>query len=282
MEDIDQAIGQDTVKALSSGILEVPLDWISVNPHQPRKSFDEETIGQLAGSIKVHGIIQPLTLRRLSAEEYQIISGERRFRAAKLLGLEAIPAYIRLADDQTLLEMALVENIQREDLNALEVAISMNRLIDECQLTHAQLSDRLGKERSTVTNYLRLLKLPPEIQSSVKEQRISMGHARALAGIEDVGLQLMLHKETLKKELSVRALEKLIRSYQERKPVQDRGASQAMDPEIRKIQDQLSEQIGTRVKLQRNDNGSGKVVIPFRSDTELNLLIDLFEQLDTE
>lgn len=279
MEELDQAVGQDTVKALSSGILEVPLEWISVNPHQPRKSFDEATIGQLADSIRVHGIIQPLTLRRLSAEEYQIISGERRFRAAKLAGLEAVPAYIRLADDQSLLEMALVENIQREDLNALEVAISMNRLIDECQLTHAQLSERLGKERSTVTNYLRLLKLPPEIQSSVKDQRISMGHARALAGIEDVGLQLTLHKETLKKELSVRALEKLIRSYQEKKPAQEKP-TQTLDPEIRRIQDQLSEQIGTRVQLQRNENGSGKVVIPFRSDAELNLLIDLFDHLD--
>jgi ParB family chromosome partitioning protein len=234
----------------------------------------------LADSIKVHGIIQPLTLRRLSAQEYQIISGERRYRASKLAGLASVPAYIRIADDQSLLEMALVENIQREDLNAIEVAISMNRLISECDLTHEELSGRLGKERSTVTNYLRLLKLPPEIQSSVKRQQISMGHARALAGIENISLQLMLHNELLKKGLSVRALEKLIRSYQEKEPTSRSKQDSGPDPELRRIQDRLSGYIGSKVTIQRTDDGKGRIVIPFKSDTELNFLLEVFEHLE--
>lgn len=280
MEDGKQNVNpEEAIRELTAGIAEIPLAWISVNPHQPRKSFDSEALNQLKNSLEVHGIIQPLTLRRLSAEEYQLISGERRYRAAKLAGLQTVPAYIRLADDQTLLEMALVENIQREDLNALEVAFSMNRLIDECNLTHEQLSIRLAKDRSTVTNYLRLLKLPPEIQNAVRDQRISMGHARAIAGVEDLSIQLTVFRDIIQKGLSVRATEALIRSYQNVKPTPAQQ-SQAESAEMRLIQDRLSGLFGSRVKLQRNANGEGKLVISFRSDKEFNDLLETLEGLD--
>ncbi|MEL6866667.1 MAG: ParB/RepB/Spo0J family partition protein, partial [Bacteroidota bacterium] len=173
---------EDVVRTLSNTIATIPLNSIEVNPGQPRIEFDEEALQELSESIKVHGLIQPITVRRLNEQTYQLISGERRMRASKIAGLKEVPAYIRLANDQEMLEMALIENIQREDLNAIEVANSYQRLIEECELTHEALSERVGKNRSSVTNYLRLLKLPPDVQSAIKEQKISMGHARALAG----------------------------------------------------------------------------------------------------
>ena len=280
MEDEEQQDLKTLSKELSKNVAQVPIDWIRANPQQPRTDFDPEAIEGLAASIKVHGIIQPLTLRRLSDETYQIIAGERRYRAAKKAGLSEVPAYVRIADDQQLLEMALVENIQREDLNALEVAISMNRLIQECDLTHDELSGRLGKERSTVTNYLRLLKLPPDIQQAVRDKDISMGHARALAGIADVMEQLHIFKKLKADQLSVRKLEELIRSRQSGSSKQSTKSSERVDPEIKRIKDELSGIFGARVDLQRSATGAGKIVIHFKNDDGLNHILDLVESLD--
>ena len=178
-------------------IIEIPLDQINVNPFQPRNEFEKEALLELAESIKIHGVIQPITIRKMNQDSYQIISGERRFRASKLADKKTIPAYIRSTDDQGLLEMSLIENVQREDLNAIEIAISLNRLMNECALTHDKLSERISKKRSTVTNYLRLLKLPPDIQSAIKNKEISMGHAKALLSLEDVASQLLVFKQVL-------------------------------------------------------------------------------------
>ena len=281
MEEEQSQDLQSISRELSKNVAQVPIDWIQANPQQPRTEFDAEAIEGLAASIKVHGIIQPLTLRRLGDETYQIIAGERRFRAAKKAGLEAVPAYVRLADDQQLLEMALVENIQREDLNALEVAISMNRLIQECDLTHDELSGRLGKERSTVTNYLRLLKLPPDIQQSVRDKQISMGHARALAGISDVMEQLLVFRKLKAEQLSVRKLEELIRSRQSGAASRGKPSSKTeLDPELKRIKDDLSGIFGARVDLQRSASGAGKIVIHFKNDDGLNHILDLVEGLE--
>lgn len=277
-EDVDR---KTLSKELSKNVALIPIAWIEANPFQPRKDFDAESIESLAQSIKTHGIIQPLTLRRLSENNYQIIAGERRFRASKIAGLESVPAYIRLADDQLLLEMALVENIQREDLNALEVSFSMNRLIVECNLTHDQLSARLGKNRSTVTNYLRLLKLPPEIQQSVRDKGISMGHARALAGITDLVEQLYIFKKLRSEELSVRKLEELIRSRQSgTAPPRGGKEGQALSPEVRRIQDELSGFFGSKVSLKRSQKGAGTIVIHFNDDDSLNHILDLMHNED--
>ncbi|HNC13912.1 MAG TPA: ParB/RepB/Spo0J family partition protein, partial [Cyclobacteriaceae bacterium] len=191
-------------QATSGSTLEIPLSQIEVNPFQPRTHFDQQALQELADSIKVHGIIQPITVRRLAQDQYQLISGERRFQASKLAGLKSVPAYIRSADDQQMLEMALIENIQRENLNAIEVALSYQRLITECNLNQEALGDRVGKNRATVTNYLRLLKLPPDIQIAVRDNRISMGHARAIINVENPDQQLYIFKKTLEEDLSVR------------------------------------------------------------------------------
>jgi ParB family chromosome partitioning protein len=283
IEDVppDTQERQSAVREISKSVAQVPIDLIEANPHQPRKEFDTEGLEQLAQSIRTHGIIQPLTLRRLSDEAYQIIAGERRLRAAQKAGLEAVPAYIRLADDQTLLEMALVENIQREDLNALEVAISMSRLITECDLTHEQLSERIGKDRSTVTNYLRLLKLPPEIQGAVRTRKITMGHARALAGITDLSLQLSVFQKVLAAGLSVRALEELIKSYHSSTASTPPKSTQ-MDSEIKRIQDKLSGIFGSRVAIKRNTRGTGTLTIHFSSDDALNDILDMLYSVEDQ
>ena len=274
MDDEQTAEKQSVVSEITRSVAQIPVTWIEINPHQPRKEFEEQALDNLAQSIRTMGIIQPLTVRRLSDEEYQLISGERRLRAAKLAGLESVPAYIRLADDQGMLEMALVENIQREDLNALEVAFSMNRLIAECDLTHEQLSDRLGKDRSTVTNFLRLLKLPPEIQRAVSARKLSMGHARALAGISDLPTQLAIFRQTIDKSLSVRAVEQLIRNYNV--PGTSKSArTPQVSAEVKQIQDDLSGIFGSRVAVKRNEKGKGTLTIHFKSDDDLNRILDL-------
>ncbi len=280
--DTDDEVDRKTLsKELSKNVAFIPIAQIEANPFQPRKDFDSESIESLAQSIKTHGIIQPLTLRRLSEDSYQIIAGERRFRASKIAGLDSVPAYIRLADDQLLLEMALVENIQREDLNALEVSLSMNRLIVECNLTHDQLSARLGKNRSTVTNYLRLLKLPPEIQQAVRDKDISMGHARALAGIADVVELLHVYKRVRTEDLSVRNLEELIRSRQSGGTSSRKREEQGiLSPEVRRIQDELSHFFGSKVALKRSVKGKGTIVIHFNDDDSLNHIIDLIHNDD--
>lgn len=270
---------REVVRELSHTVAMIPITEIEVNPFQPRKDFDEEALHELAHSIKVHGLIQPITVRRLSEKSYQLISGERRLRAARLAGLDEVPAYIRLANDQEMLEMALVENIQREDLNAIEVAITFQRLIDECHLTHEALSERVGKKRSTVSNFLRLLRLPPEIQKAVKERQISMGHARALAGIEDLALQLVVFRKVIEGGLSVRATEALIRRYAAASDEASKKRSADELPEAyKRVQDQLSNMLGTRVQLKRSVHGKGQIVIPFADDEDLNRILELLDR----
>lgn len=279
--------GQE-LKELSRDTLEVPVDAIETNPYQPRTDFDETALEELAQSIKTHGIIQPLTLRRLHEGQYQLIAGERRLRAAQMAGLTTVPAYIRVADDQGMLEMAIVENIQRADLNAMEMAFSLQRLIDECTLTHEELSQRVGKQRSTVTNFLRLLKLPPRVQQALRKEEISMGHAKAIAGLEEISTQLIVLGEIISKGLSVRDTEKLINKYQDNKPGQSNtkagsaGAtkSSSKSADIKKIEQQLKELLGVKVDLQYKENGSGEIKIPFKTDRELNYILDLLQSLE--
>lgn len=268
------------VKELNSSILEIPLDNIEVNPFQPRSEFDPEELSELAQSIKIHGLIQAITVRSLGGDMYQLISGERRLKASKIAGLKTIPAFIRIADDQALLEMALIENIQRSNLNVIEIAISYQRLMVECDLTHESLSERVGKKRSTISNYVRLLKLPPQIQSSIKNGEISMGHARSLAGLDDVGLQLDIYKEVLAKNLSVRALENLIKSYSSEAKLAAPKQSKELPAEVKKIQDTLSANLGTSVKIKRSEGGSGEISIKFKSDREFNDILDVLNRLE--
>lgn len=264
----------EAVKHLSSHIELLSLDSIEINPFQPRKEFDKEQLTELSESIKTYGIIQAITVRDLRDGTFQLISGERRFRASKLAGLKEIPAYIRIADDALMLEMALVENIQRENLNAIEMAISYQRLLSEFEFTHEQLSERVGKKRATISNYVRLLKLPPVIQASVKAEDISMGHARALLSIEDLALQIKLFNDTKSKELSVRALEQLIKAYKTSKDVKKPSIPTEIDPEVLKIQKNLAQKIGVKPIIVRNAKGKGEIKIPFTSDEALNNIID--------
>ena len=281
--------GQE-LRELSRETLEVPVDAIEANPYQPRTDFDEQALEELAQSIRVHGIIQPLTLRRLQEGRYQLIAGERRWRAAQKAGLKNIPAYIRLADDQGMLEMAIVENIQRADLNAMEMAFSLQRLIDECKLTHEELSTRVGKQRSTVSNFLRLLKLPPQIQDALRKEVISMGHAKSIAGLEDISAQLMVLGEIIAKDLNVRDTEKLVAKYQEsmntqgqKKGSSDKKKGQSVkSADLHRIEQQLRAALGVKVELQYQDNGTGQIRIPFKSDKELNYILDLLEDIDAQ
>ena len=261
------------VNELNQNTSEIPIDSIETNPFQPRKEFDQEELLSLVQSIKTLGVIQPITVRSVANNKYQIISGERRWRASKLAGLKTIPAYIRIADDQGMLEMALVENIQRSDLNPLEVALSYQRLIEECDLQHETLAKRVGKERSTVSNYIRLLKLPPDIQSAVKDKKLSMGHARALLGLEDPSLQLQVSKKILSDALSVRNTEKLIRELKTPSSNLKSAPNSIEHPEVRKIKDRLTYLLGSKVDIQRSNKGKGKIVIHFNSDDQFNNII---------
>jgi ParB family chromosome partitioning protein len=222
--------------------------------------------------------------------KYQLIAGERRWRAAQMAGLKSVPAYIRLADDQGMLEMAIVENIQRADLNAMEMAFSLQRLIDECKLTHEELSSRVGKQRSTVSNFLRLLKLPPQVQDALRKEQISMGHAKSIAGLDDISSQLMVLGEIISKDLSVRDTEKLVARYQDNKSTSspkstssgNKPASSKKSADILQIEQQLRSLLGVKVEMQYQENGSGQIRIPFKSDKELNYILDLLEELDTK
>lgn len=257
-------------------LFHIPLTKIEPNPDQPRNQFDDAALRELAQSIRNHGIIQPVTIRRLHKDKYQIISGERRFRAAQLAGLEAIPAYVRIANDMELLEMALVENIQREDLNPLEISISYQRLIDECAITHEELSNRIGKNRSTITNYIRLLKLPPEVQKGLKEEKLSMGHARALLSLENVDEILYVYSRILNKGLSVRATEHLIRDLHSSKKPKSTAPAE-MDPEIHRIQERLSETLGATVQVTSRDGMKGEIKIKFESPNHLEEILEVIE-----
>ncbi|MGN7819479.1 ParB/RepB/Spo0J family partition protein [Chitinophaga sp. 22536] len=268
------ALGDNAV-ATATGIERIALEQIVTNPKQPRRDFDEVALQELSQSIKLHDIIQPITVAKISNKKFQLIAGERRLRASKMAGLKDIPAYVRQANDQELLELALLENLQRENLNAIEVGLSYKRLMDECSLTQEQVADRMGKERSTVTNYIRLLKLPPDIQVAVRNGQLSMGHARVLTGVENVENQLFLYNEILQNGLSVRQTEDLARKInQADKGNQQKAVKAKLPPAFQKIQDNLSSHFSTKVKLDRGKNGKGSIMIEFYSDDELNSILE--------
>ncbi|WP_374951692.1 ParB/RepB/Spo0J family partition protein [Mucilaginibacter sp.] len=256
---------------------EIKISEIVVNPYQPRTGFDEQALADLSASIKLQGLIQPITVRRVNAHSYQLISGERRLRASKLAGLTQIPAYIRTANDQQMLEMALIENIQREDLNAIEVALSFQRMIEELSLKQEELGDRVSKNRSTVTNYLRLLKLPPTIQASLRDGDVTMGHAKALLAVEDPATQIYIHQQIIKNGLSVRKTEEMVREVQQ-SPVKKEGKQPETLPyQMQKIQDDLASKFSTRVKLKVNSQGNGSIEIPFLSEDDLGRILEMLD-----
>jgi ParB family transcriptional regulator, chromosome partitioning protein len=257
-----------------TNMLRIPLDQIETNPRQPRHDFDEVALQELAQSIRLHDIIQPITVSRLPSGKYRLISGERRYRAAKLAELKDLPAYVRQADDQQLLELALLENLQREDLNAMEIALSYKRMMEELNYTQEQVAERMGKERSTVANYIRLLKLPPDIQVAVRSNQLSMGHARALVNVDTVDKQLYLFKEIKEKGLSVRQTEELVRKlYKEDGPVKN-SVKTTLPEAFKRIEDNLASHFSTRVRLNHNKKGEGSISIEYYSLQELNKLLD--------
>ena len=267
--DIKSAEDKNADK-LVGHIVELDLDTIEVNPFQPRTSFNEESLRELASSIRELGVIQPITVRKLDYNQYQLVSGERRFRASKLVGLQTIPAYIRIANDQESLEMALVENIQRQDLDPIEISLSYQRLIDEISLTQEQLSDRIGKNRSTIANYLRLLKLDPIVQTGMRDGFLSMGHGRALINIEDTQAQLNIYEKILANNLSVRETEKLVKRLQEGKPSGEPGATgPGLPRNIKQNIREFSEHLGAKVDVRISKKGNGRVIIPFTSEEDL-------------
>ena len=255
----------------------INLTEIQINPKQPRRDFDEQSLQELASSIRLHDIIQPLIVSKLASGKFQLIAGERRFRAAKIAGLKDVPAYVRQANDAQLLELALLENIQRENLNAVELALSFKRMMDELDYTQEQVAERMGKERSTVTNYIRLLKLPPDILSAVRSNLLSMGHARALVNIDTIDKQLYVFKEIQQKELSVRQTEELVRKLYKGDKNSTVGSTSKSDlpPAYKKIEDNLSSYFSTKVKMTHNKKGYGNINIEYYSLDELNKLLDL-------
>jgi ParB family chromosome partitioning protein len=281
---LDSLISMDDVPARgSSAINDIELDQISVNPDQPRRSFDEEALEELATSIRELGIIQPVSLRKTGPSSYQIIAGERRYRAAKMAGLTSIPAYIRTANDAELTEMALIENIQREDLNAIEIALTFKKLIDQYNLTQEKLSSRIGKKRATVANFLRLLKLPAEVQLGLRDKRVDMGHARALLTIDKPALQLELYNEILKHGLSVRKVEELAKAYQngdiKNREKAERKNDSSLSADFDILRTHLSEKFKTKVKFSCDKSGKGQITFPFANDDELARLIQIFDSI---
>ncbi|MBO4561856.1 MAG: ParB/RepB/Spo0J family partition protein [Bacteroidaceae bacterium] len=274
---LDALISTDLIKTQgSSSINEVPLDQIHANPDQPRRDFDQESLEELAESLREIGIIQPITLRKIKENDYQIIAGERRFRAAGIAGLKTIPAYIRTADDENVMAMALIENIQREDLNSMEVALACQNLLEVYNMTQEQLSSRIGKKRATIANYIRLLKLPAEIQVALKNKQIDMGHARALLAIDDPMKQLQLFHELTKYGYSVRMVEDKARQMNEGRPkIKKSAANDALAPLSR----QLSKSLGAPVKLKSNAKGAGTINISFKDSSDLERLMQLFDKL---
>ena len=258
---------------------EIPVIQIERNPYQPRQEFDEQALNELADSIRVHGIIQPLTVRKLADQKYQLISGERRLRASKLAGLQVVPAYVREANDEQMLEMALIENIQREDLNPIEIALSYQRMIEELDLKQEEVGDKVGKQRTTVTNYLSLLRLPDKVQVGLRDGAISMGHAKSLKGIQDPVMQLRAYDEVVAKELSVRQTEQLARQYREaevrKAPVPDARPT-ARQIQLRKVGEDLTAKFGNKVNISQNAAGKGAIQIPFNSDEDLNRILEMF------
>jgi ParB family transcriptional regulator, chromosome partitioning protein len=278
LEDTDSSRKEQAVKEFSS-INEIPLANVDVNPFQPRTDFDRDALEELAESIKVQGIIQPITVRKMGADRFQIISGERRVQASKIAGLTEIPAYVRSANDQQMLEMALIENIQRENLNAIEIALSYQRLISECDLRQEQLGERVGKNRSTVNNYLRLLRLPPDVQAALRDKKITMGHARAIINVDNVDQQLHIYERTIREDLSVRKVEGLVRELalpSRKKEKAVRTEHPEMAYQIRQLQSKLSSHFGTKVQV-KSSGEKGEIKIPYMSSDDLNRILELLE-----
>jgi len=276
--DINSAKDKNADKVVGN-IVELDIDSIEVNPFQPRTNFNEETLRELASSIRELGVIQPITVRKLAFNKYQLVSGERRFRASKLIGLEAIPAYIRIANDQESLEMALVENIQRQDLDAIEIALSYQRLIDEINLTQEQMSERVGKKRSTIANYLRLLKLDPIIQTGIRDGFISMGHGRAMVNIEDQVDQLEVYEKIISNKLSVRATEQLVKNFSsDETPTKPEEVTPEMPKYIKKGVKDFSDYFGHKIDVKVAKNGSGRITIPFHSEEDFNRIKKLVQR----
>ena len=278
-------IETEPVAAVGSTIFnEIEISKIKPNPNQPRTEFDDEALEELAASIRANGIISPITLRKISDDNYQIIAGERRYRASKLAGLDKIPAYIRDVDDRQVMEMALIENIQREDLNAIEIALSYNSLVATLNLTQEALAERVGKKRATITNYLRLLKLPAEIQMGLKDKKIDMGHARALVSVENPEQMLAIYAQVLNEGASVRRTEELVRMAATGETVEKAEKKEKqhviMPEEYDALCKELNEKFNARVKLSYNEKGKGKVVIPFDSDDDLMRLMSLFDKIN--
>jgi ParB family chromosome partitioning protein len=271
------ALIDDAEKMKQAAISEVELSKIEANPFQPRSKFDEEALEELAASIREIGLIQPITLRKSGPDTFQIIAGERRFRAAQKAGLEAIPSYIRHAKDDAMLEMALVENIQREDLDAIEIALSYQRLMEELDFTQEEMSSRVGKKRSTIANYLRLLKLPAIIQKALRDKEISMGHARALINIDDADVQEMIYGQILKYGFSVRKVEEIVRSLSEEGDAGNQGKRKELPKEFRDYKGHLGNLLGSRIGISVNGNGKGKIVIPFKSEHDLERIVKIIE-----
>ena len=278
---LDSLISMDDVQPSgSSAINEIAIDLIKPNPDQPRINFDEETLEELATSIRELGIIQPLTLRSAEAGTYMIISGERRYRAAKLAGLDTVPAYVRTANDSELTEMALIENIQREDLNAIEIALTFRKLIDQYNLTQERLSERIGKKRATIANFLRLLKLPAEVQLGLRDKAVDMGHARALLSVEKPTMQLKLYNEILKKGLSVRQVEQRAKEMNEEGSTEPKApAKKVNNADYDVLKQHLSKSFGVAVSFACNKDGKGKISFPFKNEEELERIIRIFDTL---
>ena len=275
----------DTPARGTSAINDIRLDQISPNPGQPRTTFDEEALDELATSIRELGIIQPLSLRKTGPDSYQIIAGERRYRAAKLAGLTSVPAYIRTANDSELTEMALIENIQREDLNAIEIALTFKKLIDQYSLTQERLSERIGKKRATVANFLRLLKLPAEVQLGLRDKRVDMGHARALLSIDNPSVQLKIYKEILRQGLSVRKVEELVKAYKQGKSDNAQSAKQEKpyaNHDFDILKKHLSTAFQTPVKFSCDKKGRGAITFSFNNEEDLARLITLFDTLQND
>lgn len=274
---VDEHVISPTVR--NAGVDFVPISQIETNPFQPRTHFDKEALAELAESIRVQGIIQPITVRQLSADQYQLISGERRMQASKLAGLDAIPAFIRKANDQQMLEMALIENIQRENLNALEIALSYQRLLAECNLKQEELGDRVGKKRATVNNYLRLLKLPPEIQAGIRDGAVSMGHARALVNVEFIEDQLFIYHKIIREQWSVRQAEEAVRKLADEieKPDPNLEKANREDPAVSHVRQRLATYFGTKVQIKAGKDEKGEIRIPYVSTEDLNRILDLIK-----
>lgn len=278
--DIKSAADKNAEQIIGA-VAEIDIDAISANPYQPRTNFAKEALDELAQSIAQLGVIQPITVRKTGFNQYEIISGERRWRAAQKAGLKTIPAYVRLADDQNMLEMALVENIQREDLDPIEIAISYRRLIEEINLTQEKLSERVGKKRSTVTNYIRLLKLPDLIQVGLRDKLISMGHARALINVEDEDVQIEIYKRIIAKELSVRQVEELVKRFKDTgqlDPEKKSPTQRENDEELDAIKEVLSRTLRTKVEISKKQDGKGRIIINFENNNDLERILAIVQQ----